>query len=97
MKKLGQADVLRIMREEWSSRKKKLAEDVDLAMTAKVPGVKGEQQVISPELKVLHKKSGLKYTVDSVGTKDIILRTPEGEKFLVGADTLERDYELELK
>ena len=95
MKILTENDVLRVMREEWDKKVARLAETIDVALTAKV-GKSGEQTVISPELKVLHKKSGIRYTVDSVGPKDVILRTPEDEKFLVDAKTLENEYELDL-
>jgi len=95
MKILTENDVLRVMREEWDKKVAMLAETIDVALTAKV-GKGGEQTVISPELKVLHKKSGIRYTVDSVGPKDVILRTPESEKFLVDAATLENEYELDL-
>lgn len=95
MKILTENDVLRVMREEWDKKVAMLAETIDVALTAKV-SKSGEQTVISPELKVLHKKSGIRYTVDSVGPKDVILRTPEDEKFLVDAATLENEYELDL-
>jgi hypothetical protein len=94
MKTLTEADVLRIMREEWDNKVNQLAETIDVALTAKL-GKGDEKIVISPELKVLHKKSGIRYTVDSVGPRDCILRTPEGETFLVDATTLEQEYELD--
>jgi hypothetical protein len=94
MKTLTEEDVLRVMREEWAKKVAKLAETVDIAMTAKVG--KGDSKiVISPELKVLHTKSGIRYTVDSVGPRDVILRTPENDKFLVDKETLEAEYELD--
>lgn len=94
MRTLTEADVIRVMREEWDKRVAALAETVDLTLSAKTKGG-GEQLVISPELKVMHKDSGIRYTVDSVGPRDIILRTPEGEKFLVDKETLEAEYELD--
>jgi len=96
MKTLTESDVLRIMREEWDKKIAQLSETIDVVMTAKV-GKGKKETVISPELKVLHKKSGIRYTVDSVGPKDIILRTPEGETFLIDAKTLEDEYELDLR
>jgi len=94
MKSLTETDVLRIMREEWNKKVSNLSEAVEVAMTTKV-GKSGDQPIIAPELKVLHKKSGIRYTVDSVGPKDIILRTPEDDTFLVDADQLEKEYELD--
>lgn len=94
MKTLQEADVIRIMREEWDKKVQALAETVDITMHAKSKDG-DEHPVISPELKVMHKKSGIRYTVDSVGPRDIILRTPEDEKFIVDKDTLEAEYELD--
>lgn len=92
MKKLQEADVIRVMREEWHARINQLAEQVDLMMHSKVTG---DTPVISPELKVRHKKSGIRYTVSSVGMRDVILRTPEGDEFLVDKERLESEYELD--
>jgi hypothetical protein len=64
-------------------------------MTSKVDNNDGIQTVVTPELKVRHKKSQIRYTVTSVGPKDVILRTPEGENFLVDADELEKNYQLD--
>lgn len=91
---LEEADVIRTMREEWDKRVSNLNEEVELAMKSKVEG-DGEKMIISPELKVRHKKSQLRYTVSSVGPRDVILRTPEDEDFLVDADDLEKNYELD--
>lgn len=94
MKKLQAEDVIRVMKEEWSARVKGLAEQVDLVMNSKLDGPEKEP-VISPELKVRHKGSQIRYTVSSVGPRDIILRTPEGGEFLVDKATLEKEYELD--
>ncbi|MFA6050949.1 MAG: hypothetical protein WC761_07255 [Candidatus Paceibacterota bacterium] len=94
MKILTEADVILIMREEWDKKVKNLTETVDVALTAKV-GNGDEKMVLSPELKVLHKKSGIRYTIDSVGPRDCILRTPEGDTFLVDKNDLESGYELD--
>jgi len=93
MKELRAEDVLRMMREEWKSGLQRLTEQVDVVMNSVVDGEK--QPVIAPELKVRHKKSQLRYTVQSVGPRDVILRTPEGEMFLIGADEFEKSYELD--
>jgi hypothetical protein len=94
MKNLTESDIIRIFREEWELKVNRLSEEIDVTLKAKVGG-KEEKQVISPELKILHKKSGIRYTVDSVSPKDCVLRTPEGKTFLVDAETLEREYELD--
>jgi hypothetical protein len=94
MKTLKEDDILRVMREEWQARRDELSEQVDMVMNSKVEAG-GAKPVISPELKVRHKSSKLRYTVDSVGPRDLILRTPEGEQFLVDKDVLESEYELD--
>jgi hypothetical protein len=94
MRVLQEADVVRVMREEWTARVKALAEQVDVVLNSKV-GKEGEKPVLSPELKVKHKKSGILYTIDSVGPRDIILRTPEGETFLVDGPAFEQEYHLD--
>jgi len=93
MKKLNEEDIIRIMREEWQAKVVALSEEVDLAFKAKIDGE--NKDVISQDLKIRHKKSQLLYTVVSVGPRDIILKTPEGEDFLLDKDTLEDEYELD--
>ena len=93
MRNLNEADVLRIMREEWDKRVESLTEEIDLVMDANPDG-DGKEPVISSDLKVKHKKSGIRYTIDSVGPNDIVLRTPEGKDFLIDKAELEKDYEL---
>lgn len=90
MKKLEEADIIRIMREEWDAKIAQLAEEVDAVFTGKVDGK--EKSLLSPELKLTHKKSGFLYTLVSVGSKDAILMSPEGKKFIVDKDTLENEY-----
>lgn len=85
-------DIIRIMREEWAAGVRALAEQIDVVMSSPVAG---DDPVISPELKVRHKTSQIRYTVSSVGPHDVILRTPEGEDFLVSKEDLEREYELD--
>lgn len=94
MKTLQEQDVLRIMKEEWQKKIDALTEKVDMAFKSKV-GDEGEVPVLSPELKVMHKNSGIRYTISSVGPRDVILRTPEGEEFIVDASELEKDYQLD--
>lgn len=52
------------------------------------------EPVLSPELKIKHKESGILYTVDQVGNDEVVLRTPEGEQIVIDNDTLEREYVL---
>jgi hypothetical protein len=93
MKKLEEADIIQIMREEWDAKLQALSETVDIVFKSKVDDK--NKQVISPDLKIRHKKTQFLYTVVSVGPRDSILKTPEGVSFLVDKDTLEDEYELD--
>ena len=93
MKKLQEEDIIKIMREEWQNKIAALTEEVDLTFKTKVDG--DDKEVIAQDLKVRHKDSQILYTVVSVGPNDIILKTPEGEDFLLDKDTLEAEYELD--
>jgi hypothetical protein len=93
MRKLTETDIIDVMREEWTSRVKTLCEKANITFS----GVVGDKDTIlvAPELKVQHRKSGLKYTVDSVSPQDVVLRTSEGKLFIVDATTFENEYVLE--
>lgn len=93
MKNLTEEDIIHVMREEWQAKVVALTEEVDLTFKTKVDG--DDKEVISQDLKVRHKKSQLLYTVVSVGPRDIVLKTPEGEEFLLDKDQLEDEYELD--
>lgn len=87
MKTLTEADVVRIMNEEWDARVHSILE----SSGAKVDM---DDSLLSAGLKVLHKGSGIRYNVVSVGPRDVILVTPEGNDFLVDGETLENEYEI---
>lgn len=93
MKKLTEADIIRLMREEWDAKVARLTEQVDVVFKGKVDGK--EKPLIDVGLKVRHKESQFLYTVDSVSPRDAVLKTPEGKKFLVDKDTLEDEYEID--
>jgi len=94
MKKLEESDIIRMMREEWNAKLARLSEEVDAVLTGKIDG--SEKMILSPDTKLRHKKSKLLYTLVSVGPRDAILKTPEGDKqFLVDKDTLEKEYAID--
>lgn len=94
MKKLDEADIIRVMQEEWDTRVNNLAEEINIVLGTDTDKDGEPETIVSPELKLAHKESGIRYTVSSVGSRDVILRTPEGEDFLVDKDSLENEYEL---
>lgn len=49
---------------------------------------------VSPELKVRHKATGFLYTVVSVSKKDVVLKTPEGDEFIVDSAAFEKGYDV---
>lgn len=81
MSKFNEKDVLRIMREEWDSRLRQISEELNV-------------DDVSDGLKVKHIKSKILYTIDSVSPRNVILVSPEGEKFTVSAGEFEEGYEL---
>ena len=93
MRSLTEHDIIDVMREEWTSRVNVLCEKANITFVGKV----GDKDTIlvAPELKLQHSSSGLKYTIDSVSPRDVVLRTPEGKLFTVDAQTLENEYLLE--
>lgn len=92
VKTLTEADVINAMREVHRERLAELAKDIDVLLKTKDGG---QQNALSAGLKLKHKKSGLLYTIDSVGPRDAILRAPEGKTFLVDQAELEKSYELD--
>lgn len=94
MKTLTEADIIHTMKEEWDKRVKSLSETIDVVMNAKTDSG-SNSTVITPDLKVRHKKSQIRYTVVSVGPRDVILKTPEGEEFVIDAAELEDQYQLD--
>ena len=93
MKKLRDADVIQMMREEWDAKLSALLETVDATLSGKVDGK--EKLLLDPNLKLRHKKTQFLYTIVSVSPKDVILKTPEGNQFLVDKVELENSYELD--
>lgn len=90
MKKLTEADIIEVMKEEWNSKVKSMVETLKVA--AHIAGEK--QPLLAPELKIKHKKSGMLYTIDSISMRDVVLRTPEGELMELDSKELESDYEI---
>lgn len=94
MKKLEEADIIRIMREEWDAKLAQLSEEVDAVFKGKVDGE--EKLIMSPDTKLRHRDSQLLYTLVSIGPRDAILMPPEGkDPFIVDKDTLEKEYAID--
>lgn len=93
MKKLEDADIIQLMKEEWAAKLAQLSEEVDAVFKGKVDGT--EKTILSPDTKLKHKKSKLLYTLVSIGPRDAILKTPENKQFIVDKDTLEKEYAID--
>ena len=83
MRNLRETDIIRIMREEWDAKLRVLSEGIPVVMDDASPG-----------LKVIHKKSGIRYTVIELGRGEATLQTPEGKQFLVDKEVLEKEYDV---
>lgn len=94
MKTLKPDDVLRVLREEWAAKKRALVEKMGLKANIPLDGG-SKEPVITSGLKVRHEGSNLLYTVSSIGDEDVILKSPEGDEFLIDVAALERDYNLD--
>lgn len=89
---LKETDVVSIIKEEWENRVRLLSEALDIVVGPSNTSDEQDALTVSDGLKVKHKQSGIRYTIVSVSPRDIVLKTPEGEDFLVDAATLENDY-----
>lgn len=70
------------------------AQDVtssDVSDDAVVP----EKNLLSPELKIKHKKSGLLYTIHAIDDQMVVLRSPDNRKFSIDRDEIEKEYVLD--
>lgn len=94
MKQLTETDIIRSLREEWDARVGRLRETVGLTLNVDVDEDDTDEEILSADLKVTHTESGIRYTIDSVGPHDVVLLTPEGERFLVNKEEFEKEYEL---
>jgi hypothetical protein len=83
MRILKESDIIRLMREEWTKKVRSLVE-----------GVAVKFDDVSDQTKIVHKKSGIRYTVSGKDANEAILRTPEGKEFIVNKSTLEDEYEI---
>ena len=94
MQRLTEKHILDVFRKEWNARVSSVLESASADIDAKVD-VDGEQKIIiSPGLKLRHKSSKFQYTVQGISKNDAVLRSPEGEDFLVSLAELENDYEV---
>lgn len=90
-RKLTERDVINLIREEYDRQLSDLLGELD---TTGYSGRVGEDNIISVGLKVRHTKSNLLYTVSKVGTKDVVLKSPDGH-FTVSREELEKEYSLD--
>ena len=75
-------------------RTRRLCEEFDIVFKDDVDGDGNDELLVSKGLKVIHSKSGIRYTVYSVKGDDIVLRSPEGKRFMVHKDEFKGDYKV---
>jgi hypothetical protein len=80
------------MGEEWDKRVQNVFEQTGVKINVDVDNDGRPEDVISPELKVIHSKSKIRYTIVSVSPSDVVLKTPEGDEFLVDKEEFESAY-----
>lgn len=91
MTNITKEDIAKMIREAYDKRIKIVELDLKHATSDNPKGV----PIIGKELRLRHKKSGLIYTVTGVGHTQHELTTPDGDKFVVGSNELEDEYELD--
>jgi hypothetical protein len=96
IRKLTESDVVRIFREEWEAKMRKMSEGPDIDFSMKLPGKNSQESIlISRGTKVKHKETGIRYTVTNVNEDGCTLKGPEGKKNTVNVKQLEGEYALE--
>ena len=92
VKTLTERDVIRMMREAWEAKVQGIVSELDTHYKQ----ADGEKKLtVSPGLKIRHESSGLLYTVDTLGTKDVVLITPDGSRVVVNFAELDKSYALD--
>lgn len=92
VKTLDAKTVIGLMREAWEKKVENLVKELDTHFKQ----ADGEKKpALSNGLKLRHKESSLLYTIDSIGTQDVTLMTPEGQTIVVNFKTIDADYELD--
>lgn len=92
-KHLTEQDVVRIVKEEIGRLFEKAEEHLDVIFKPKGEGE--AHNVISPQLRVKHKSSGLIFTVDQVGTNSVVVRSPDGREAAFSASDFENEFQLD--
>lgn len=88
MSDLTEAEIIKIIREEYE---KQLNEALEAVVT--LPN--GESKiVIDNETRVVH-DSGYEYTVDSVSPRAAVLKSPEGKFITIPIAEFEREYQID--
>lgn len=90
-KQIDEKTIVRIMREEWTSRKQNLLRETkdDEKEKTSLPF-----DTVSIGLKIKHKETGILYTVNRVSPGAVTLRDPEGMFFVIPNASIEAEYEL---
>lgn len=90
--RLDGTELIEMMREAWDKKVRGLVRELD----TNYKDASGKKKAtVSPGLKVKHAESGRVYTVDSLGMKDVVLITPEGDRFPITLKQLNSEYEVE--
>lgn len=83
--------IVEMVGEEYESHLHRLTERLNMYFRRQSSDT---QNVISAGLKVKNKETGIQYTISAVSSRDVTLKTPEGDLFKVSQADLEDKYEL---
>jgi hypothetical protein len=96
MKKLDDKTIVRIMKEEWQHRCNNVINEIEAYIDVDEKDGK-KDNVLSPGLKVRKMNEpgkGLLFTIVALSKESIVLKEPEGRKFVVSYDEFEKDYDI---
>lgn len=93
---IDEAGVIALLRKETEQKLRRVVEKYGMeGQLEKGSQGKADGTVVSPGLKLRRKKDNMLMTVDTIGTEQILMRTPKGELYQVLTKQLDDQFELE--
>lgn len=99
--KVNSKDFIRIMREEYNRTLEKLAkidDEKDSEKTEKDEPIEIDvselSALLSPGLSIKHDDTGINYEITKVGAEKSIIQSPDGKKYLVSNDALDKNFSI---
>jgi len=98
MKKINSKDFIKIMREEYNRTLEKLSQIDDAKYNEQdksddsTVDMSDLTQLLSVGLNIKHVKTGINYEIIELGEKESALQSPDGKKYVVSNDALDRNF-----